>query len=175
MDRDRFPIARIGRTVGLRGDLKLHLLTDFPDQFQPGRTFESDRGFLEIAAYNPARALVRFVGYDTPEQARTLTHTQLYTTTQATRETITLAAGEYFWFDLIGCRVVESETTLGVVEAIDRMPGGDYLSIRTDAALVDMGCSAAFLVPYVPRYVRSVDLEARQIETVDARDLLEAS
>jgi 16S rRNA processing protein RimM len=175
MKNDRIMIAQIGRTVGLRGDLKLHIHTDFPEQFQPGVIFLSDRGPLEIATYNATRGTVKFVGYDTPEAARTLTNTKLYTTPEQTRETITLPEGEYFWFDIIGCVVMQGDETLGVVEEIDRLPGGDYLSIRTDKSLVDRGRPSTFLLPHIPRYIVRVDISSKRIETVDALDVLEAS
>jgi len=36
--KEKFFIAQLGKTHGLRGDLKLHLHTDFPEQFKVGMT-----------------------------------------------------------------------------------------------------------------------------------------
>ncbi len=171
----RFPIAQIGRTVGLNGDLKLHLLTDFPEQFRPGATFHSDRGELTIAAYNPRRGLVRFEGYDTPESARKLTNAKLWSDEEATRRECPLGEGEYYWFDIIGCTVLEGKTRLGRVAEIQRLQGVDYLRIDTDAALTEAGLPESFLIPYIPRYIVSVDTDAKTIATRDAREILEAS
>ena len=52
MSNDKFFIAQIGRTIGLWGDLKFHLHTDFPEQFKVGQTYKSNRGNLTIADIN---------------------------------------------------------------------------------------------------------------------------
>jgi len=48
----RFFIAQVGKTYGLHGDLKLHLHTDFPEQFKVGYLFQTSFGPLEILRYN---------------------------------------------------------------------------------------------------------------------------
>ncbi|MDO8260641.1 MAG: ribosome maturation factor RimM, partial [Candidatus Magasanikbacteria bacterium] len=35
-------IATIGKTVGLKGDMKLHIQSDFPEQFKKGSSFFID-------------------------------------------------------------------------------------------------------------------------------------
>jgi len=168
-------IAQIGRTVGLHGDLKLHLHTDFPEQFHPGALFESSRGKLEIASYHAGRSLVSFVGYASIESAKKLTNTKLYTTLAQTQEACQLDEGEYFWFDIIGASVYEEGELIGVVEDIDRMSGTDYLSIKTAQAHTEAGLAKHFLLPYIPRYVCAVDIEAKKISVKDAKEILEAS
>jgi len=168
-------IAQIGRTVGLHGDLKLHLHTDFPEQFQAGSILESSKGRLEIASYNAVRSLIRFVGYGSIESAKKLTNTKLYSTQAQTKADCNLEEGEYFWFDIIGSQLYEGELLLGVVEDIDRMPGADYLVIKTDQVLVGEGLAKVFLLPYIPRYILSVDDASKRIEAADAKEILEAS
>ena len=109
------------------------------------------------------------------ESAKTLTNAKLYSTQEQTRERIELAEGEHFWFEIIGCRVVEGDEVLGEVAAIDRMADTDYLAITTAPALVEAGLPKSFLLPYIPRYIVRADTDARRIETRDARDVLEAS
>ena len=52
--KNRIPIAKIGKSYGVKGWAKLHLLTDFPEQFKAGATFESDKikDFFEINLMN---------------------------------------------------------------------------------------------------------------------------
>jgi 16S rRNA processing protein RimM len=175
MKSDTFLIAQIGRTVGLHGDLKLNLHTDFPEQFKAGAVFSTGRADLTVEAYNSTRGLVRFVGYASMESAKKLTNTRLYATLEQTRETIALEKGEHFWFEIIGCDVEEEGVVLGKVEEIDRMLDVDYLSILTDQKLMDSGLPKSFLLPYIPRYILRADVENRRIETTGARDVLEAS
>jgi len=175
MESETFIIAQIGRTVGLYGDLKLNLHTDFPAQFQPGIVFASSRGDLTIQAYDPERNLIRFVGYASMEDAKKLTNAQLFSTLEQTREQVTLEEGEHFWFEIIGASVAEKGVILGVVSEIERLADTDYLVIDTDEKMIENGCPKTFLIPYIPRYILSVDVDEKTIDVVDAHAILEAS
>ena len=171
----QFFIAQIGRTVGLWGDLKFHLHTDFPEQFKVGNTYHSDRGELTLIEINHKRGTVRFSGYENLEAAKKLTNAKLYATEAETKANCALEAGEHFWFDIIGCRVVQGEEVLGEVKDIQRMLDVDYLAITTQSDLVKEGFSKSFLLPYIPRYILNTDIESKMIFTQDAKDILEAS
>ena len=175
MKKERFFIAQVGRTVGLRGDLKFHLHTDFPQQFRKGVTLQSSRGPLTIADYNPRRGTIRFEDYDTPETAKALTNVKIYSDEEQTRELCPLKKGEHYWFEIIGAEVREGETRLGEVREIQRMLDTDYLLIETDSGLRAEGLPESFLLPYIPRYILSFDSERRLLLVRDARDILEAS
>jgi 16S rRNA processing protein RimM len=172
---EKFFIAQIGRTVGLWGDLKFHLHTDFPEQFKVGTTFKSDRGDLTIADINTKRGIIRFQGYESIDSAKKLTNTKLYADLKQTQENCTLNEGEHFYFDIEGCTVVQGDLVLGVVDEIQRLTDTDYLVIRTDEALVKEGLPKSFLLPYIDRYILNTDTEEKKIYTRDARDILEAS
>lgn len=168
-------VAQVGKVVGLKGDLKLHDHSDFPEQFCAGAEFYTAQGtLLRISAYDPVKSHVRFFGYEDRAKASTLTNTFLFTTIEATKAQCTLREGEYFWFDIIGCALVEEEECLGRVEEIERIGGQDYLAVRTAQALVEKGHVETFLVPYVDRYVLHVNLETKTVTSKDARGLLES-
>lgn len=169
-------VATIGRTVALKGDMKLNLFTDFPEQFAKNATFMMENGStITLASYNPERELVHIVGYDTPETAKTLTNAKLYTTYEATRERCKLKEGEHFWFDLIGLAIFEGDVSLGVLDEIERIGPQDYLLVKTHSALVAKGLPETFLIPYIDRFVLKADLEAKKIMVDGGLDLLEAS
>jgi 16S rRNA processing protein RimM len=172
---EKFLIAQIGRTVGLYGDLKLNLHTDFTEQFKVGAVFKAKSTNLVIEAYDPRRSLVRFVGYAGIDSAKRLTNTKIYRTQDETRDSCKLDSGEYFWFDIIGSDIYDGEINLGNIVDIDRMLNTDYLVIDTHSQLIEEGMPKSFLLPYIPRYVVDVDLEQKRVYTVDARDILEAS
>lgn len=175
MSHDNFFIAQIGRTVGLWGDLKLHLHTDFPEQFKVGNSYKSDRGELTIADINHKRGTIRFRGYEGVDSAKKLTNAKLYANETQTKENCRLDEGQHFWFDVIGCVVKQDDMILGEVDDIQRMADTDYLSIKTAKHLVEEGLSKNFLVPYIDRYIIEVDTEAKIVYTKDAKDILEAS
>ncbi|MFT7880287.1 MAG: ribosome maturation factor RimM [Sulfurimonas sp.] len=172
---ENFFIAQIGRTVGLWGDLKIHFHTDFPEQFQVGQTYHSDRGELTLTDINPKKGTVRFQGHEGLESAKKLTNAKIYATEAETKANCKLAEGEHFWFDIIGCKVMQGDELLGEVKDIQRMLDVDYLAIKTDKALVSEGLAKNFLLPYIPRYVVKADTDKQTIFTQDAKDILEAS
>ncbi|MFA5501160.1 MAG: ribosome maturation factor RimM [Sulfurovaceae bacterium] len=171
----KFFIAQIGRTVGLMGDLKLHLHTDFPEQFKAGSKFESDRGELEVISYNKDRDIIRFRGYESMESAKKLTNAKLYASEEQTKAICSLKNGEYFWFDIIGCKIIQNGELLGVVKDIERLAVNDFLQIDTASELINIGMPKNFLIPYIPRYVLNVNLETKEIEVCDAKSILENS
>jgi 16S rRNA processing protein RimM len=172
---EKLPIARIGKTVGLRGDLRLHLLSDFPEQFKKGATFMSDRGDLTVSSFNAERGTIRFEGINNIDDAKRLTNAYLYTTKEATEEACKLNEGEYFWYQIIGLEIDEDGSLLGKVEEIERLAGTDYLLVKTDHTLVENGAAKNFLIPYVERYIDRVDLKKGKVFTTGAKAILEAS
>jgi 16S rRNA processing protein RimM len=175
MSNDNSLIAQIGRTIGLWGDLKFHLHTDFPEQFKVGNTYKSNRGDLTIADINFTRGIIRFTGYESIDSAKKLTNTKLFANEEQTKENCELGKGQHFWFDVIGCTVKQGDEILGEVTDIQRMADTDYLVIKTDDALVNADLSKGFLLPYIKRYVLTVDTKEKIVYTKDAKDILEAS
>jgi 16S rRNA processing protein RimM len=90
---------------------------------------------------------------------------------------------EYYWVDLIGCRVTTSESgesaPLGVVESIIENPAHSILSVRQQTVGEDgvwcdrldaKGKPVITLIPFVAAHVQSVDLAERVIATDWPRD-----
>lgn len=173
---DLLHVATLGRTIGLKGDMNFNLHTDFPEQFAKGATFELESGItITLQSYNPDRSLVHIVGYDSPETAKTLTNSKLFTTQELTRQRCQLAKNEFFWFDFPGLVVWDGEILLGSVIEVERIGAQDYLSVKTDSSLAQKGLPETFLIPYVDHYVTSVDMETKKVDICGGLDLLEAS
>jgi len=168
-------VAQVGRTIGLYGDLKLNLHTDFPEQFKVGVSYKSNRGELTISAIDLKRGIVRFVGYEGIDSAKRLTNTKLYADEDKTKEHCDLKEGEHFWFDVIGCQVMQDGDVLGVVKEIQRMANTDYIFIETDDIWVEKGFSKTFLLPYIKEYIEKTDPENKIVYAINAKDILEAS
>ncbi|MFZ2968417.1 MAG: ribosome maturation factor RimM [Sulfuricurvum sp.] len=169
-------VATLGRTVGLKGDMKLNVLSDFPEQFSPNSTFILENGEeITLASYHAQRELVRIKGVETPEAAKKLTNAKLFTTHEATRERCKLSEGEFFWFDLPGLSVFEGELLLGSILEVERIGPQDYLLIKTDGTLVSQNHPETFLIPYLDHFVMNVDLEHKKVDVNGGLDLLEAS
>ena len=175
MSNEKALIAQIGRTIGLWGDLKFHLHTDFPEQFKIGNTYKSNRGDLTIADINFTRGIIKFRDYESIDSAKKLTNVKIFADESQTRENCDLKEGQHFWFDIIGCLIQEGDELLGEVTDVQRMGDTDYMAIKTDVTLIEAGLIKSFLIPYIERYVIKSDMESKIIYTKDAKDILEAS
>jgi 16S rRNA processing protein RimM len=171
----RFFIAQVGKTHGLYGDLKLHIHTDFPEQFKAGYSFQTSSGLLEVKEVNLTRGIISFRGYEGIDFAKKLTNTKIYASLEETKERCELKEGEHFWFEIEGCSVSENDMVLGKVSEMQRLADVNYMFIETDEALVNEGFSKTFLVPYIERYIVKTDIESKIVFTKDAKEILEAS
>lgn len=169
-------IATLGRVVGLKGDMKFHIKSDFPEQFRNGAEFVLQNGtVIRLANVNEERGIVRIEGCNSPEEAKRYTNAKLFTTYEATRETCDLDEDEFFWFDIIGCMLYEDGRELGRVKEIERIGEQDYLVVKTDELLVAQGEVKSFLLPYQDPFILKTDIGAKSIEVDGALDILQAS
>ncbi|RXJ87907.1 ribosome maturation factor RimM [Arcobacter sp. CECT 8985] len=178
MSKDKIYVAKLGKTVGLQGDLKIHTDTDFPDQFKKNATFTTNRNLqLKVISYNESRGIIRFESYEDIDLAKKLTNQQLFTTEDLTKQNCNLNDDEFFWFDIIGCEVIENGIVLGKVEDIHRYPITDYLEIITNKELVDnKDLPKNFLIPYLTEtHIIEVNIENKKIYTKSCFEILENS
>lgn len=169
-------IATIGKTVGIKGDMKFHDKSDFPEQFYDNSTFFTNKNStITLSEVNHDRGTIKIDGINTVEDAKKFTNLKLYTTREESRKTCHLEDGEYFWFDLEDCEVIEDGKVLGIVEDIDRIAATNYLNVLTCKELTDKGFAKKFLVPFVEQFKVSVDIDKKIIAVKGAMDILEAS
>jgi 16S rRNA processing protein RimM len=157
-------IGTISGAWGLRGHVKIDVETDFPERFSPDSVVYIEKKPVKVEEVNwqKGRAIVKFSGLDDEETAIKLRGTlveihrsQLYD----------LKEGEYYYFEIIGLRVV---TTLGE-------PVGEVTEIMTMAGAdiyVVQGENGEVLVPAAAEFVRSVDREAGLITIEPVEGLL---
>jgi len=170
-------VAKLGKAVGLKGQLRLFMDTDFPEQFKKGASFTTNKKLeLIVAEYNASRELIKFEGFDNMDDAKKLTNQLLFVSKEDTKQNCELEEDEYFWFDIIGCEIIEDNKNLGSVKEIHRFPLDDYLEVSTSNELVEQNLPKTFLIPYnKERFIVSVDIENKIIETQDCFDILENS
>lgn len=158
-------VAKLGRTVGVQGFVRLHNLSDFPEQFECGASFfDKNSRVLKIKARNAQSVL--FEGFESLESAKTLVNLELFQSVEKSRASCKLGDDEFFYFDIIGLEVFENGLLLGVVK--DILPAGnDLLLIKSDESLVKKGFVGEFYLPYVDFYIKSVELSAKDSKGVD--------
>ena len=170
--KNKIPIAKIGKSYGVKGWAKLHLLTDFPEQFKAGATFESDKITLTIENINRKNNTIKFVGYNTPEEVKKLTNRVIYTDEEKSKENIKLKKDEYFWFDILNCKVYENDKLLGVVEDINRINDIDYIVVKIDE---NLGYKQKRFLFDFKKHIIDVDINNKILKVENTIPILEAS
>jgi 16S rRNA processing protein RimM len=170
--RNKIPIAKIGKTHGVKGWLKLNLLTDFPEQFKTNETFEADKITLTIENINRKNNTIKFVGFDTPEDAKKLTNRLIYSDEINSKNNIKLKKDEYFWFDIIGCEVYENNKLLGKVEDINRINDIDYIVVQINE---NLGYKQKRFLFDFKRHILDVDIKNKKLFVQETIPILEAS
>lgn len=177
IQKDWVSVAKIGRAVGFKGEVFLHLLSDFPESLRAGNVYFSQLGNLTLEYYRIQSSIAKFVEISSKENAKQITNLMLYTTQQQSKAQCKLKENEFFWFDIIGSEIIEEGETLGLVSEIDRFCEQDFLLIKTADALKEKKLPKSFLIPYTSRYIVEVDStqEPKVIRTQFCKEILENS
>jgi 16S rRNA processing protein RimM len=173
---DKIYVAKLGRTLGLNGTVKIFIDSDFPEQFKKGTKLLTDRQqHLTIKSFNAKNDSIQFEEIATVEEAKKLTNRHLFVSMEQTKEQCALEENQYFWFDLMGCELYEDDENIGKVIDIQRLPLADYLLIETSQELIKQNYSKQFLIPYQETYIQKVLLTEKKIHVSNCKDILEAS
>lgn len=154
------PVLRVGRVIGahgVRGEVRVEPLTDFPDRFRPGAQVEVDGRLMTISAVSGggAQLLLRFQEVADREQAAGLRDAYI---TVPLAQARALPEGRFYHFQLVGLRVRDRQgRELGTVLEVLSYPANDVLRVGG-------GIRGEVLVPMVKAVVVSVDLGAGVIE-----------
>lgn len=176
MPDDLLEVAKLGRTIGLKGAVKIFDRSDFSSQFKKGAKFYLRNGeILEILSFNGANFSAIFKNYESVEAAANLTNQILYRSKEDTRKFCKLQKGEFFYFDIIGLGIYEDGAILGRVKDISQIGSGYLFEIETDESLISQALPKEFFIPYVDAYVKEISLSERKIFTQNARAILENS
>jgi len=66
-NKELLHIATIGKTVGIKGDMKFHDKSDFPEQFQAGSTFFiNKKDTITLTEVNFERGLIKINNLSNP-------------------------------------------------------------------------------------------------------------
>lgn len=159
---------------GLQGDVRVRITGDSASNLLEaefvwlGRTPEDPaRRRVSVARCGPGRpgeVRLRFEGIADRDAAEALKGHCVLTEAE---QLAPLPEGEYYWHQLIGCRVEsESGVAIGRVRELWETGAHDVLVVVDDSGL-------RRLVPTAAELMRSVDLEAGRIVVVDLPGLLD--
>jgi 16S rRNA processing protein RimM len=157
---DELAIGRLGAPHGVEGRLKASTYSGETRHFFKLREATLARGderlrlAVEEVAEHGAGLLIKFAGYDSPEDARALAGMELLVPRD---QAAPKGPDEYYYGELIGCSLVDGERELARVVAIGETGGG----ILLEAELPDGRRS---YVPFRKEFTGVVDVEAKTIE-----------
>jgi len=158
--RDGGDLVAVGRIVGvhgIRGELKVEPLTDFPERFAPGSKFilVSPTGVVRPARalssrIHKGKVLLQIDGVDDRSAAESLRGGLLKVEEE---DLAPLPEGQYYHFQLVGLEVfTESGERLGEVKEV--LPTGGNLVLIVHDGLREV------LLPFIDDVVREVDRES---------------
>jgi 16S rRNA processing protein RimM len=144
-------VGRILAPWGIRGEVKVEVLTDFPERFAPRKVIYLNTSPLEIESCRPHKQhmVVKLATIDSVEAAEKLRGQDL---TIPSSELYPLPQGQYYTFQLIGLKVVTTEgQTLGRIT--------DIMSTASNDVYIVEGKQGEILIPAIEDVVKSIDLK----------------
>lgn len=163
-------VGLVRRAHGIRGEVLVEVLSDVAGRFAAGqkvaaRASDGASQSLTITGSRKQKAdlIVQFAEVPDRDGAERLRGARL----EVPRGEVPRAeAGTYYYFELVGCRCRDLEAgELGTVEAVLEDGGGVCLLVR--------GPGGEVPIPFVARFIRSIDIEAGWIELALPPGLLE--
>ena len=142
--------GRVAGPYGVRGWVKV--VVDEPEVLaaQPSWWLDGKEYPVKAARPHSGKLLAKLAGIENPEQAARLKGKAVAIPRPEA------GAGRYYWTDLVGLEVVnEQGVVLGVVKRMSSNGAHDVMEVNGDRTR---------LLPFVPAYVKDVDLQKRRIE-----------
>ncbi|MFQ5543774.1 MAG: ribosome maturation factor RimM [Nitrospiria bacterium] len=158
MCKDLVSIGKILKPFGLRGEVKVSLLSDFPERFDALQSvvLEAPGGgrreySVSAVRYGAPFMYMRFGGLDSIDDVQLL-RGALVQIPEAER--MSLPEGSYFHDDLVGLAVyLVKGNFLGTIEDIIEATGNDLFVVK--------GKEKEYLIPSGPETVKEVDLKQK--------------
>ncbi|MBS2039031.1 16S rRNA processing protein RimM [bacterium] len=145
-------IGQLGKSHGLKGEMRCRPETDFPERFLDTKEVEiflknepARRVTVESARFHGSHILLKLSGIDSPEQAAQLTN---YMVAVGPDEVVDMEDG-FYHYELEGLEVFEPDGTLiGVLQEVIDNPAHEIYRVGD------------VLIPAVDEYILEIDLEA---------------
>jgi 16S rRNA processing protein RimM len=164
----------VRKTQGRHGEVAVELHTDVPDRFRVGLELfalaqDNSRRELRVEELWPHKALLvlKFAGVDSISDAELLIGCELQVPRSQRAQ---LESGWNYVSDLVGCVVFDSGREIGRIEDVQFGAGEAPLLIVVSG--VGAG-SKRYEIPYAEAYLKSVDLDRKQIQMQLPEGMLE--
>ena len=153
-------VGKIVGTHGYKGSVKVQLLTDFPDRFQPGQRYRVLQGkeglelTLDHCSPRGGTMLMKFRGIDDMEAAQQLRNVFLHVTVDQLHP---LPEGSFYHFQLLGMQVEDVDKGyLGQLAEVLETGANDVYVVRSDTY-------GEILIPAIKQVVMAVDVPNQRL------------
>jgi len=165
-------IGVIGKPHGIKGEINVMLLTDYPNTILKGSILFVDQDLsipVEIDSIRQKKlkgrdvSIIKFAGIDDRNKAEGLKGKNLY---RSGSEVPVLEDGKFWVDDLIGCSVIlTSDITIGKVQDVDVLASNENLAVLIENP--DIKVSGMFgnilYVPLIEDYIENIDIPGKKI------------
>jgi 16S rRNA processing protein RimM len=169
LHKDLITIGKILKPVGLRGEVKVLLLTDFPDRFKALREVivqtKSERQQYQIdhVRYGAPFVYITFAGFSSADQVDILIGGLIQIPEE---QRVPLPEGSYYQFELQDIDVyLEDGTFLGKVNQILQTGSNDVFVVKSD--------TREYLIPALHTIVKEIDISKKRMMIHPMDGLLE--
>ena len=156
-------LGKIVDSFGIDGTVKIYSTTSFGKiRYKAGskvffvNPLNQERKEYEVIKYRHSGLFdfVKFVELNTPEEVKEIKGFEV----QVIKDNKDLKDGEYFYSDLRGCKVTDSDgNELGTVKEVEEFPAQITLRVSRKG-------KQDFFVPFIKEFIKKVDICAKNIE-----------
>ena len=150
MNPQFIPIARVVAPWGIRGEVKVEVLTDFPERFSCGEILylQGRAVTIKSSRYRGNTAIIKLDIIDSRNSAELIRGASLEVPSSELKP---LPKGEYYRFQLLGLEVQSAEgRLLGRISNVIPTGSNDVYEISSDTGV--------FLIPATDEVVKSIDI-----------------
>lgn len=170
IEKSLISIGEIIKPVGLRGELKVYPLTDFPDRFntlrdvilrmKDGRTYQYQ---IAQARVGSPCVFIFFIGVSSLEEARLLVGALIQTPEE---DRIPLPEGSYYQYEIEGLDVyLEEGSLLGKVTRVIQTGSNDVYVVEREGK--------EYLIPALRSVVKEISIQGRRMTIHPIEGLLD--
>ena len=151
-------IGKVVRAHGIRGEISVTVLTDFPERFETtewiylGNEFEATPYRIEKSRWHQKNVLLTLTGITDRTEAERLRGQYVQVPIE---DATPLPEGSYYLYQLVGLKVITVEgQLLGTIAEVLETGANDVYVVKGDKEI---------LIPAVADVIKSVDLEKGQV------------
>lgn len=166
-------IGIIGKACGLKGEVAIELLTDYPSTIKGGAALFFDESCREKAEIESVRSIrskdnknflvAKLRGINDRNLAEGLKGRHVFRSVESAPE---LKRNQYWIDDIIGCAVYTAEGSfIGIVSDIEKSSSNDNMAVKLEREWLDIegAENGIFYIPVIKDYIDIVDTVNKRV------------